>query len=247
MFKKTFTLLLGTIMTVSLFAADVAGRITVSFTGNNNYELLIDGRRYYSNNNRLLLNDVRPGRHTVEVYALQRANRRVNRPVYATTFTVRPQYDMHLTVDRNGRVHFEESRSYNRDKNGRDWNDRDGRDRDWNDRNNQDWDRNDNRWDNNYSRALSEHDYNQVVQQVRSQWTASRKYSAAKDAVTRYHFTTQQVRGLLQLLSSESQRLDVAKLAYHNTVDQRNYNDLYNLFSRNAQRELDGYTRNSRY
>ncbi len=252
MIKRTFTLLLTSLMAVSVFAADIAGRITVSFAGNSKYELQVDGKRYSAGSNRLYLNNLRPGRHTIQVYALQRANRRSSKPVYASTFTLRPQYDMHIAIDRYGHVQVNETRSNN--GNNRDWNnsydknDRDRNDRndqDWNGRNNRDWNRTDDRWES--SRALYDYEYSNLVQQMRTHWTASSKYNTATDAVTRNQLSTQQVSGLLQLLSSESYRLDVAKLAYRNTVDRHNYTQLYNLFSRNAQMDLDRYINSNRY
>ena len=249
--KRTFTFLLASFTTLSLLAADITNRITVSFTGNNDYELRIDGRRYQSNNDRIYLKNMRPGRHSIQVYALDRRNRTGNKPVYASNFTVRPQHDLHMTVDRRGRVYFDETRNRD-DRNNRDWNDRNDRnDRDWrdrDDRDSRDRDHNDDwRSDNNYSRAMSANDYSQVVQRIRGQWTGNSKYNTAKDAVGRYYFSSEQVRGLLQLVSSESQRLELAKMAYRNTVDKQAYNQVYSLFSRSAQRELDDYTRSNRY
>ena len=250
--KKTiFTFLLASFTTLSLLAADITNRITISFSGNKAYELRIDGRRYQSNNNRIYLNDLRPGRHSIQVYALSNRGQRSSRPVYADHFTVRPKYDMHIAVDRNGRVHFDESRN---SRTNRDWNDRNDRnernDRDWRDRddrnhrNDRDW--NDNRggrFDNSYTRSMSDVDYSRLLQRVRSQWSATSKFNAAKDAVARDYFSTEQVGGLLQLISSEGKRLELAKMAYSRTVDFHNFSELYSLFSRNAQRELDDYTR----
>lgn len=243
--KRTFTLLLASFMTLSLLAADITNRITVSFAGNRNYELRIDGRRYNSSSNRIYLNDLRPGRHNIEVYELNNRSRRSNRPVYASSFTVRPRYDMHITIDRNGQARINESKNGNR--NDRDWDDRDSRD--WNESDDRyETDRN---WNNNSQweagRALNEGDYNNLVAQVRRQWSASSKYNEAKEAVARYYLSTQQVRGLLELLSQENYRLDVAKLAYRNTVDKQAYTQLYPLFSRSAQAELDSFIRSNRY
>ena len=248
--KKTiFTFLLASFTTLSLLAADITNRITVSFSDSRDYELRIDGRRYQSNNNRMYLNDMRPGRHSIQVYALNNRGQRSNRPVYSGSFNVRPQYDMHIAVDRNGRVQFDEKRT---SRNNRDWNNKDDRnDRNWRDRddndyrNDRDWNNNNKRWDNTYTRAMSDVDYSRLLQRVRGQWSANSKYSTAKDALERDYFTSQQVRGLLQLISSESKRLELAKIAYRHTVDMQNYGQVYSLFSRNAQRELDDYA--SRY
>ncbi|MGE5520059.1 MAG: DUF4476 domain-containing protein, partial [Candidatus Dadabacteria bacterium] len=68
-----------------------------------------------------------------------------------------------------------------------------------------------------------------------------------KDAVQSNYFTTYQVGQLLQIFSSESDRLELAKLAYRNTVDQQNYRQLYSQFSYQSQNELDQYIRSYRY
>ena len=257
MIKRSFVLLLASLITLSLLAADITSRLIVSLSSNNNYELLIDGMRYHGGSNHMYLKDLRSGRHTIQVYALQRGTRRNYRPVHTATFILRQQYNMHITIDRNGYVHFDETRINNRYENGqndrydsneREWDDH--QDRDWNSReerydNNRDWKSNENRWE--VERAMSDYDYNSLLQQVRNQWMGSSKYNTTKDAVMRYYFNTQQVRGLLELLPSESQRLEIAKLAYRQTIDTHNYSLLYNLFSRNAKIELDRYIRSNRY
>jgi hypothetical protein len=246
--KTLFTLLLTGLTALSAFAADVTGRITVSLNGNKEYQVLIDGKNYYANNDRIFLNDVRAGRHTIEVFNVRnnysRNNRNKVKPVYAGSFTVRQQYDMNITVDRNGRVQFNEARS-RYDRNDRDRNDRDRDDR-YNDRydnrnNNEGWYGN-----NNYSRAMSDNDFSQFVQRIRSQWFGSGKLNTARDGISKNYFTTAQVRQVIQLFSSEKDKLEIAKLAYRNTVDQRSFTQLYDLFSRSGQNELEQYTRSYR-
>ena len=241
--KSIFTLVMSCLMAVSVFAADVAGRITVSFTGNKDYKVLIDGRAYEAGSgNRIYLRDIRPGRHTIEVYNTKTKNNRKNaRPVYAGSFTVRPNRDMDIWIDRNGRAEFDESRNNDRryDRNDRNWNDR-----------NRDWDRNDDRnkgggYNDYYNRAMSDYDFNRLEQSINQQWRG--KLSTAKDGIKRNSFTTYQVKQLLLLFSSENDKLELAKLAYDKTVDRQNYNQLYEVFSsRSSHEELDRFIRNNR-
>lgn len=253
--KTLFTFLLSGLVALSAMAADVTGRITVSFTGNRDYRVLIDGRSYAASN-RIYLNDVRPGRHTIEVYPAQSNNRRRVPPLYSASFTVRSRYDMNIKVLPNGRVQFDEKRSGNGsyDRNGRDWNDRDDRygrdrdDRDWRDQDNRDWrDRDNNGSYNDYSRAMSDVDFNAFLQRIRSQWFGNGKMNTARDGINSNYFTTHQVRQVLQIFSSESDRLELAKLSYRKLEDARNFTQLYDLFSRSGQDELDRYTRDYRY
>jgi hypothetical protein len=69
----------------------------------------------------------------------------------------------------------------------------------------------------------------------------------AKDEINGHYFTTNQVRQLLQLFSSESDKLELAKLSYKNIADRQNFRQLYDLFSYRSQTELDQYTRDFRY
>lgn len=240
--KTLFTFLLSSLVALSALAADVAGRITVSFTGNKDYRVLIDGRNY-GGSNRIYLNDVRPGRHTIEVYPVRSNSRRRVQPVYSGSFTVRPQYDMHIKVHQNGRVQFNEKRTGNRS--GRDWDDRDDRynrdrhDRDWRDR-----DRDGGGY-NDYSRAMSDADFNAFLQRIRSQWFG--KMNTAREGISAHYFTTYQVRQVLQIFSSENDRLELAKLSYRRVVDPRSFTQVYDLFSSSGQAELDRYIRDNRY
>ena len=58
------------------------------------------------------------------------------------------------------------------------------------------------------------------------------------------YFTVAQAKQLIQLVSSESNRLELAKSAYGNVVDQANFNQLYDVLSSTASRsELETYVR----
>lgn len=261
--KNIFTFLLSALIGLTAFATDGAGRVMVSFYGNNDYHVYIDGKSIYSNSNRVYLNNMRPGRHSIEVYDSKRNNRRKNKLVYSSSFVVRPQYDMNIIVDRNGYVRFDEDRNYNKNnKNDREWNNRDRNNRDWDDYDrNKDWDRNkdydrdrgyeknrdydDNKgWD-NHNMAMNDADFNRFVQNIRNQWFS--KLNTAKTGLNDHYFTSYQVRQVLQMFSSENDKLELAKTAYRRTVDPRNFSQLYDLFSSQGRTELERYVREERY
>jgi hypothetical protein len=260
--KNIFTLLLSTLIGLSVFAAESAGKITVTFYGNNDYKVYIDGRSVSTNNNRVYLNDIRPGRHKIEVYELKKNNKRNKKPVYTSNFTVRPQYDLNIIVGRSGYVKFDEDRNYDNRRSNKNWSDRD-RDDDYekkwehnreygNDRtydkdrrydNDRNFDRN-RRW-NDDNKAISEADFNQFIQKIRNQWFS--KMNTAKDGLNENYFSTYQIRQMLQIFSSENDKLELAKLAYSRTVDQRNFSQIYDLFSSQGKNELDKYVREGRH
>jgi hypothetical protein len=52
------------------------------------------------------------------------------------------------------------------------------------------------------------------------------------------------VHQIIALLSSEDNRLNLAKLAFDNIVDQQNFRQLYDLFNTQASKdELDNYVK----
>ncbi|MGZ3837565.1 MAG: DUF4476 domain-containing protein [Flavisolibacter sp.] len=296
--KNIFTLLAGGLMTVSAFASDV----TVTLPGNKNYQVLIDGREinaYGAYGNTISLNNVAPGQHSLQVYK-SKGNDRWNtgNAVYSAAFTIRPQYDLMINIDKKGRAQMDERRNndygnsgyggnngswgnnnkrdgddddaYGRNNRGKHYgqHDRDDRrdgDEDDNGRNRANDHRNggynnnggygnndgygnngsyDNR-NNSYNNAMSDADFNHLVQKIRSQWFG--KLNSAKTAVGNNYFNTYQVRQILQIFSSESDKLQLAELAYRNTVDPNNFRQLYDLFSYQGQNALDNYIRNYRY
>jgi hypothetical protein len=145
--KKIFTLIAATVLTVATFAADRRPSVTVR--SSRNYEIVIDGRSYYSNNGIMDLSNLGRGQHSIKVFEI---NRRVGNPfgglggiilkkgkklVDASTFNLRNK-DIDITIDFRGQIRISEERSGRGGWDDRRDNDRDndhGRDRD------RDWDR----------------------------------------------------------------------------------------------------------
>ncbi|HEY1113645.1 MAG TPA: DUF4476 domain-containing protein [Chitinophagaceae bacterium] len=262
--KTLFTFLLGSLVAFSAFAADQYGRLTVTLNGNRDYRVVVDGRNY-GGTNRIYLNDIGPGRHTIQVFPAQSNRGRKIQPIHSVNFTMRPDYDMNIRVLPNGRLQFDEKRINNR--NSRDSRDRDDReeryrrdrddrddrydrqrgDRDWRDRDERDRGNDDRSRGgyNDYNRAMSDADFNNFVQRVRSQWFG--KMNTAREGISTHYFTTAQVRQVLQLFNSENDRLELARLSYRRVVDPRSFTQLYDLFSTTGQADLDRYTRENRY
>ena len=241
--KKIVTLLLCTFVAASVFAGD----ITVAFTGNRPYQVLIDGRNisnYNSWGTAIRLPNIQPGIHSIAVYRMRNNKgwNNNNSPVYAANFSVRPQQDLFITIANNGRIEMREKRSryddndrsggygnddHRRDRNYDNDNDRNYHDNDYGyrERNNNGYGNggygNDNNWGNKtYNNAMSDNNFRQLVQRVRSQFFG--KFNTAKEAVSNNYFNTWQVKQLLQLFSSDRERLELAEQAYRNTVDPRN-------------------------
>lgn len=250
--KNIFTLLLATVY-FSAFAYD-GGKLTITVPSSRNVQVYVDGRVYQnSNDNTIVLNNIQSGNHSITIYKNRgtgkgygngnpgRNNRRNNDSrynqrdvLYNSNVYVRPSYHVDVMINRFGKALVDERIIGN---NGND-------DDDWYDNGYDNGDNNNGGYSNEYRHPLSDYEFNQVLQKVRSQWLG--KLSTAKDEISNHYFTSGQVRQVLQLFSSESDKLELAKISYKNVVDRQNFRKLYDLFSYRSQTELDQYTKDIR-
>jgi hypothetical protein len=242
--KTFFTLLLASVSATSALAAD-EGRLTVTVSAYSDVQIVIDNRTYRpdNNDNSIVLNNVRSGQHTIHVYRSRgnnsnNGNSRNNRNnrnniFYSSTIYVRPNYDVDIMINRFGKALVDErDMRYSNDR----WENNGGYGSGGYSNGNND----------GYGQAMNDYDFNRFVQKIRSQWAG--KMTVAKDGIDKNYFATNQVRQVLELFSSETDKLELARLAYRNTVDKRNYRQLYNVFSFQSSRdELDQYMRNNRW
>lgn len=94
--------------------------------------------------------------------------------------------------------------------------------------------------------AMKEDDYNVLYRDIQNRFGLGAKMSALQNVFAKesYYFTVAQARQLIQLVSSESNRLELAKASYDNIVDQVNFNQLYDVLSSTVSRnELEAYVR----
>ena len=122
--KKIFTLFVGLMVAIAMFAAD--HRPTVTVNASRKFEIVIDGRHYSSNYGSMSISNLFNGRHNIKVYE-QRPGFffKAKRLVASSTFQLRNN-DVNISVDRFGHLSIDESRF------DRGWNDRrNGRDNDW--------------------------------------------------------------------------------------------------------------------
>jgi hypothetical protein len=87
-------------------------------------------------------------------------------------------------------------------------------------------------------------EFNTLLKNVRNQATVTGKRSLIANAFnnTNNYFTTFQVEQLLQLVNSETYRLQLAKLSYRAITDPDNFDQLYDLFNNQSSKtELEEY------
>ncbi|HEY0676762.1 MAG TPA: DUF4476 domain-containing protein [Chitinophagaceae bacterium] len=262
--NKMYSLMLVLFISISAFAADRprSGRLTITTFDNTNIRVDIDGRRYSNGDNTIRINNINPGNHSIRVYRSQSSgifggNR--EKLLYSGNVYVKPEHRVDIMIDRYGRAQVQE-RDLDKKKKKKDrrnddddrwqdydsWernNDRRGRDDDRWDRNDDRRDRNDDRWDRNdrnnsgYGRAVSNETFQSMKYSLRRENFENTRMTVAKQMIDRNYFESSQVRELLQLFSFENNRLELAKHAYRNTIDRKNYYAVFDVFSFNSSKE----------
>jgi hypothetical protein len=107
-------------------------------------------------------------------------------------------------------------------------------------------------YDYNYAHpAMTDYTYNQMYREVQMTFGIGAKYSSLTTIFNNpnNYFTTDQAERLIRLVSSETNRLTLAKASYSHIVDPQNFSNLYDMLdSQSARAELEAYVRmNSRY
>jgi len=96
----------------------------------------------------------------------------------------------------------------------------------------------------NSNSAINNTNFNTLYQTIQQQWPVSTQMNSLTNAFnnTSNYFTTYQASQLIQIVSAESYRLQLAKLSYRSITDQSNFNQIYNLLSTQASKnELAAY------
>lgn len=127
---------LGLVLTAVVFAADRKPDVTI--ISMKKYEIVIDGRTYFSNNRMINIENLHNGRHTIKVYEMNSSRFSMfkrKQLVASKSFRLRKN-DVKITIDRFGHLTIKEDRFGREDKYGkdqRDWDNnrnKDQRDRD---------------------------------------------------------------------------------------------------------------------
>lgn len=91
--------------------------------------------------------------------------------------------------------------------------------------------------------AMKDTEFNTLYRSIQNRFGIGAKMSALSDVFDNetYFFTTSQARQLIQLISSDNNRLQLAKEAYDNIIDQSNFSQVYDILSTSARGELEAY------
>jgi hypothetical protein len=95
-----------------------------------------------------------------------------------------------------------------------------------------------------YRTPMADAEYNVLYDQINSQFLPFQQMNSLTTTFNNasYYFTTAQAKKLIQLVSSETNRLTLAKAAYRNLTDRANYTSFYDLFTTQSYRnDLNAY------
>ncbi|HET9745718.1 MAG TPA: DUF4476 domain-containing protein, partial [Chitinophagaceae bacterium] len=95
--------------------------------------------------------------------------------------------------------------------------------------------------------AMKDTEFNSLYRSIQNRFGIGAKMSALSDVFDNetYYFTTAQAKQLIQLVSSDNNRLQLAKASYDNIVDQANFSQLYDILSTSARDDLELFVSNN--
>ena len=207
--KTIFSFLAGCIITISALAQSVS-TVTINVRGNNNEAIVIDNTEY------VISNDYATNTNTPIVVSNLQAGqhtlqiKRANEANPSSTiFTTRTGYDLQITIAANGSVQLKETKWRSGNNNGQNM------------------------------VAMSSEEFTNLYNTVRNQWRSAKRMTMVSDAFanTNYYFTTAQAKQLIQLVSSQSNRLTVAKASYRSITDPTNFTQLYDVLNSQSHRD----------
>lgn len=247
--KKIFTLLTAALVTITSFAAErPTAKLTINDMSKRQLIIEVDGRRYADYNRMIVIDQLQPGTHTIQVFSQQRytdwrgifdRNGR-KQVIYNSTINIKPRTHVMISIDRNGRVNVDEQKIKNNRNRDDDWYDRDY-DRDYDGT----YDRND-RFDPTRS-AMDAQSFEMLKRALGRENFEKSRLEIAKQTIDRNNFTSTQVREMALLFAFEDNKLELAKYAYGRTVDKNNFFQVYNVFSFSSSKdELADYIRRFR-
>jgi len=230
--KTIFIVLLFNLLALPIFSQSTQS-INIIFNGidntTKNYKVVLAGKSFFSNKdynnsdndqNIVSLDDLKAKKYTIKVYRLGNNNAKYNSSskktlVYTKTFSLREGYDMDITISANGHVEFNETSTTDV-------------------------------VESSIKTPMESYEFGKLLQSVQSKFSQALKGETESDAFNNLnnYFTTSQIRQLLTLITSESDRVDLAKLSYRSVTDSANFTQLYDLFKTKASRdELDDFLR----
>ncbi len=237
--KKIFTLIIGSLLSLSLLAFD-GSRLSVSTVSNSeDYKVEVDGRKFSLRDNAITLSNLSEGYHQVKIFREGKKrngnafgfNRNVI--IYTNQVYLKRGFHLDITINRFGKALVDERKIDRRD--------------DWYDEDDDYHDYNGGGWNNGIGNGMNVREFESVKESLRKEWFENNRMTSAKFIIDKNNFSTAQVRELMLLFTFENNRLEIAKYAYRKTMDKNNYYQLNDALSYSSSKdELARFIRQSR-
>jgi hypothetical protein len=254
--KRISTLFASLILSVAVFAAPKPkNSLTIRSVDNSEIRVIVDGRRFEPNDNAIRITGLETGTHRVKIYKGKNNGRFGTfgsryEVVFNGPVAVKQRSNLNIVIDHLGRITLNDSRK----SSGWGYSDRDrGGDFDFEKGHRSgDYDLDRGGWGDydqheGYRSGMNDREFRQVLESIDREWLESNKLKSATHIVSNNQLTAAQVKEIAQLFSFENNKLEVAKKAYVNTVDKRNYDMVMDVLSfNNSKEELARFIRNIR-
>lgn len=248
--KKISTLFAFLMLGIAVMAAPVTvtapakpkSSLTIQSADNADIIVEIDGRTFQPNDNSIRINGLQAGTHRIKISKERRSGIfNINKGqrfdvLYNSMVTVKGRTNVSISIDTRGRVAIQETKKNN------------GRDT-WKNRAYDFESGGFGGYDNHYGyeSGMNDREFSGVLESIRKEWLESNKLKSATHIVASNRLTSAQVKQMVLLFGFESNKLELAKAAYANTVDKNNYYMLNDVFSFNSSKdELARFIRNFR-
>lgn len=247
--KKIYTILAGSFMSLLSFAGNGYddGKLSITYAGNDDIRISVDGREYTDRDNTVMIDNLRPGYHTIKVYKKRSwngwdifgGNKNRDKVLYSNSMYIKSRTFVDVMINRFGRAFVDERRM---DNNGR-WDD----DRYDDDRYDDDYDHNNDDWNNGYGNVIRDRDFTAAKEQIKKEWFENTRLTIAKQIIDANNFRASQVKEIVTLFTFENNKLEIAKYAYRKTVDKQNYFQVNDAFTFSSSKdELARFIRDNR-
>lgn len=97
--------------------------------------------------------------------------------------------------------------------------------------------------------AMSDDNFTALYNTIRQQWPVKTQMNSLSDAFnnTNNYFTVNQAKQLIQIVTAERNRLQLAKLSYRSITDRNNFTQMYSVLNNQVSKnELEAYVNNYR-
>lgn len=271
--KAKFLLSLSVLLNCWLMAS-ANSKLSFNAPNRTTLKVVIEGRKFYSNNNSLAIRNLQPGFYSITIYTLKgndyndffnNGNNNRWKKVSSKQVNIRSNYLYDVTINRFGRVFYDQDYSYN--NNGWGWGRRGENNNDDDDltANEVDFD---NGFDENYNdwdyfkkpneqggprggffgnNAMSSISFTKLKETAKNQTFETSRLSFLKQNTSNSYLNNNQIADLAGLLNMETNKLDFLKHAYTSSTNKNEYFVVCNSLSMQSSKdELMDYIRNRR-